>query len=363
MINSQTGEKIWEWQDWIEKNSGVSVHKPYIKNNLLFFQKAYWNYCIDLNTGKIGGIITVGSPLNGTQLANSYNDLTLKNFLDNGYYQMSKGLNNEGLLTTIKTQFPDIQQLIDAVEAFKYNNFVSSSGFNLSQATINDLMANSNNTIRTDNNKTATSTRKLSIYGSEADPAFWRLIGSAKYNHNPDDGVVNRNKLSSGFTLLRNIHNNGFFGFLESGDNQYQVMLYQDAIDWVQNTSTTGWQRVIGAGDFERQSLCTTSRTINWSELSYCFSQFGSNYQAVQNCINQHSYNVTVCYTPFANAASDGVGPASSQIGQYSTSWSNAEAPVRVDILNHVDEPANNQKMRDAFNQVFRNSNSYFFIQ
>jgi len=52
LINSQTGEKIWEWQDWIERNSGVSVHKPYIKNNLLFFQKAYWNYCIDLNTGK-----------------------------------------------------------------------------------------------------------------------------------------------------------------------------------------------------------------------------------------------------------------------------------------------------------------------
>jgi hypothetical protein len=52
MINSQTGEKIWEWQDWIERNSGVSVHKPFIKNNLLFFQKAYWNYCIDLNTGK-----------------------------------------------------------------------------------------------------------------------------------------------------------------------------------------------------------------------------------------------------------------------------------------------------------------------
>ena len=52
MFNSQTGEKIWEWQDWIEKKSGVSVHKPYIKNNLLFFQFAYWNYCIDLNTGK-----------------------------------------------------------------------------------------------------------------------------------------------------------------------------------------------------------------------------------------------------------------------------------------------------------------------
>ena len=36
LINSQTGEKIWEWQDWIERNSGVQVHKPYIKNNLLF---------------------------------------------------------------------------------------------------------------------------------------------------------------------------------------------------------------------------------------------------------------------------------------------------------------------------------------
>ena len=51
-INSQTGEKIWEWQDWIERNSGAQVHKPFVKNNLLFFQSYYWNYCIDLNTGK-----------------------------------------------------------------------------------------------------------------------------------------------------------------------------------------------------------------------------------------------------------------------------------------------------------------------
>jgi len=52
LLNSQTGEKIWEWQDWIESRSDVWVQKPFIKNNLIFFQIAYWNYCIDLNTGK-----------------------------------------------------------------------------------------------------------------------------------------------------------------------------------------------------------------------------------------------------------------------------------------------------------------------
>lgn len=51
-VNSSTGEKIWEWQDWIVKRPDVSFHKPYLKNNLLFLANSYWNYCIDLNTGK-----------------------------------------------------------------------------------------------------------------------------------------------------------------------------------------------------------------------------------------------------------------------------------------------------------------------
>jgi len=51
-LNTQTGEKIWEWQDFIEIRDDIWVQKPFIKDNLLFFQIAYWNYCIDLNTGK-----------------------------------------------------------------------------------------------------------------------------------------------------------------------------------------------------------------------------------------------------------------------------------------------------------------------
>jgi len=318
-----------------------------------------------INTGKIGGIITVGTPLKGVQIANSFNDLTLKNFLDNAYYQLKKGLNFDGLQSVELSIKPELQQLIDGVEAFKYDNFVNSSGFKLSQTTINDLAVNTYNANYQDVIKSATSTRKLSIWGNEADPAFWRLIGSLKYHDTPDSGVIARNKLADGFATLRDLYaNSGFPGWVFLGsDRFYQAQLYQDAVDWVLNTSTTGWQRVIGAGDFERQSLCTTSKTINWSDLSYCFNHYGSNYQAQQSCINQYSYNVTVCYTPFGNAGSDGLVVASSAIGQYTNSWSNAEAEVRVDILNHADEPANNQKMRDAFNQVFRNSNSYFFIQ
>ena len=52
LLNVQSGGKIWEWQDWIESRSDVWVQKPFVKDNLLFFQIAYWNYCIDLNNGK-----------------------------------------------------------------------------------------------------------------------------------------------------------------------------------------------------------------------------------------------------------------------------------------------------------------------
>lgn len=320
----------------------------------------------DLNQasyGKIGGIITVGTPFKGAQIANSFNDLTLKNYLDDAYYQLKKGINNDGLRTIELNQKPDLQQLFDAVESFKYDNFIQNSGFKLSQPTINDLAVNTYNANYQDVIQTATATHKLSIYGSEADPAFWRLIGSLKFNDSPDEGVVQRNKLADGFRSLRDLYNGGFINFITSGDAHYEAQLYQDAADWVDNTSTTGWQRVIGAGDFERQSLCYTTRTINWSELSYCFNQYGSNYQAQQNCINQYSYNVTICYTPFANSASDGFIVASSAVGQYTNSWSNAEDPVVVNLMNHVDEPANNQRMRDAFAGVFRKQGSYFQIQ
>ncbi len=323
------------------------------------------NFDLDPNNiGKIGGIITVGSPLNGAQLANSYNDLTLRNFLDNGYYQLSKGIKKDGFIQIASAFSTDLKQLFNGVEAFKYDNFVNSSGFRLSQTTINDLLTNSNNVIRTDNNKAATATKKLSIYGSEADPAFWRLIGSANYSDNPDSGVIIKNKLADAYRMLKDFAENNFlYSLLLQDDKYYYAQLFADAADWVDNISSPGWQRVIGAGDFERQSLCFTSKTINWNELSACINQNTNNYPAFQNCVNQHSYSVTTCYTPFANAASDGVGPASSQVGQYSTSWSNAEDPVKVNVLNHVDEPANNQKMRDAFTSIFNKPNSFFQIQ
>jgi len=52
LINSKTGEKIWEWQDWFEKRPDVYFHKPYLVNNILFLTYKNWNYCIEMNSGK-----------------------------------------------------------------------------------------------------------------------------------------------------------------------------------------------------------------------------------------------------------------------------------------------------------------------
>jgi outer membrane protein assembly factor BamB len=46
------GSAIWDWYDIIEERSYLEVEQPVIVNNYFIWQANYWNYCIDLNTGK-----------------------------------------------------------------------------------------------------------------------------------------------------------------------------------------------------------------------------------------------------------------------------------------------------------------------
>ena len=52
MLDLTDGQTKWDWFDFIEERSYFSVRYASQKDNLFFWQAAYWNYCIDLSNGK-----------------------------------------------------------------------------------------------------------------------------------------------------------------------------------------------------------------------------------------------------------------------------------------------------------------------
>ena len=52
MVDLKDGQTRWDWADFIEERSYLGARFASQKDNLFFWQAAYWNYCIDLSNGK-----------------------------------------------------------------------------------------------------------------------------------------------------------------------------------------------------------------------------------------------------------------------------------------------------------------------
>ena len=207
-----------------------------------------------VNPNKIGGIITVGTPLRGAKVANSFIDGSVKNYVDNASYQLNKAINDDYNVNQLPYVITALGNLKSKLSAFSYGNFKDQiSGF-ASPPTVVDLAENStiNNV---DGGHSASTTPKISIYGNEASPVFWRLVGSAKSKVHPIDeqdgpnsGEADRNKLANYFAYERDSYYSlvvssplNLFGWNLSFYYSYLASEYNDGLTWIQSDSENGW--------------------------------------------------------------------------------------------------------------------------
>jgi len=336
------------------------------------------NYDLNPNYAKIGGIITVGSPLRGAHIANSFMDGSVKSFIDNGSYLMTRAINNDFNPVTWLVQ--ELNDVNTQLNKFNYGTFSQSAGGFTSPPTVADLAENSSttSTIYKDANHSATSTPKLSIYGNESSPVFWRLIGSGE-EKGPNMGEKTKNDLSYYFSTQRDIAYGSYIlgvGLVSdviswfNGNSSFFIgSEYNDAWNWVNWDSENGWLNVDGANTFTAEN-CINYRCIDdYAHYYGCANQYPNNTGAREACQSPYFHTCHVCSVSPVNYKTDGLIVATSAIGFNTPSWANAESPQEALGVNHLDltpklysdgsDPLG--KMSAVFHTIFDKTTSSFY--
>lgn len=136
------------------------------------------------NQGQWSGIVTMGSPLRGARIANSAQNGTSANFINNAIHQMMRGPNSgtslallvpgAGILLAEGTTL--INQILYSVNVGQLASQTIMNGVGLVGQTATDLAQGSGYLTSISNNYT--NTPKILIWGNETDPIFWRTMGS-----------------------------------------------------------------------------------------------------------------------------------------------------------------------------------------
>jgi pimeloyl-ACP methyl ester carboxylesterase len=310
----------------------------------------------DLNGNlNVGGIVTVGSPLDGAPAANAVANGTAATAVVNSIETMSRGpLATLGFLNpfiTVNTNVVGALFLPDIVSGLlSPNNFGGT-------ATINDLKVGGTG-IEQDKAATPTTTPKISIWGNETTPVHWNFASTGT----GEDVVEIADDLSTFYEVAFFVHLGvgianwyNFWGWW----SLYAAYEWYAGWDWIDNDSERIWNNIIGSDIVVTQcfddqiTFCTfpddrcDDTPSNWQ---YCYLSCSP--LVVNTCVQVHN-----------NGISDAFVPATTQRGNGSNSWrirnssgslSNPVPNIEVLGVNHFEErDPNNGAMQTAFDRVF----------
>lgn len=298
-------------------------------------------------THKLGGIITVGSPLNGAGIASSINDGSVAAFGKNALHSLEVGPLSQFLPMNIASG------LLGIINFFGDNIITKKGAPN--QSTWE--MALGSNFITADMNASPTPTPKVSIYGNEVSPVHWNFIASTTGRNNvvaiaqgaEDDYytlfVVN--------TVAGTVH--GILGFWNPAFWEDAILEFWRAImwrigyDWLHDSERM-WNVLIGS-NIPAPVQCNT------------YTGFVCSYSNNANFMNPSCWQtVTSCYGPQMLGKSDGFIPCSSQMGLGSNSWAGVPKVEAFNVNHSNEHDKDNVKMQEKFDEVFAGIYGDYFI-
>ena len=299
--------------------------------------------------GHVGGIITVGSSLNGAQIANTVGNGQLRAFISDGVNELTKG---------------PARQLFAASYIIARAQTRTFTGRQLQEVLLNEigldnlvLAAATNNTVvdfTTTGNYMNQARQynvtipRVSIYGTEASPVHYRMASSFigfRDTFFPDI-----------FRAARGVYNAYYIKNLVSSINILNISRaagWKAGRDYIDSKSEKGWNNLIGATRTESRRSCSETLVCDPDfYYSNCYGGTGNpNAPGCQNCWQ------TECrtYTEYYNEPSDGLLNRSTQMGQRTNSLaSNWNPNVTYQIVgaNHS-EFNEHPNSRTRFNRVF----------
>ena len=304
---------------------------------------------LDKANTPMGGIITVGSPMDGAPIANAVADGRAANAVSDGINTMARGP-----LATLGFINPLITVAGNAIGAsflpLLVQSQVNPSNFGGS-ATINDIGVGGSG-IEQDKNASPTNTPKISIWGNENSPIHWNLIASQTGENVP--GIAN--DLSTVYEVAFFVHIGiaAWNWWNPAGWwSAYAAYEWYGGWQWIANDSERIWNNLIGSDLVATQ--CYTYDTQFCTYPDDRCDDTPSNWQYCQLICTPGT--ASTCVQVHNNGISDAFIPATSQRGNGSDSWRNGNTAIiqrQAPGVNHQEEvDPNNTEMQVRFNEIF----------
>jgi hypothetical protein len=255
---------------------------------------------------KVGGVVTVGAPLNGARVANALISGQVNSYIEHGINQLLKGplrqflTGNYVIVRGLSRSFTgkNLQEVL--LERIDDKGFLSTTPNNPS---VRDLAVNSSymNTATSRN----FSKPNISIYGNENSPVHYRLASTALF----DNDVLLPELLENAKGVYSTFYDVSFINIF-SPVTAWRRAGWKAGRDYLKHGSETGWNSLIGAVRTEEKRSCYTTFTCSHS-FYYPNCTNGNYTSACDNCWRQVCDDVVRVY----NEPSDGLIHQSSQVG------------------------------------------------
>jgi pimeloyl-ACP methyl ester carboxylesterase len=300
-----------------------------------------------LAPGRVGGIITAGSPLDGTVTVNNVQNGNVINFATSGLDKVLKGPIRQfgaaqGANYTVQSYL--VRELadnnIDLIVDEILPQAQTQSAIDLSQGS-----AYMNSGVRS----ITTATPKVLIYGNEHSPVLWRIASSVmgQADNYLVDIVSDAAVVYEAWKIVGLASLDPMQIWMADGWAQGQ--------SWLESGAENGWNDIIGAStpDYFTYQAVVIDYNIYWDCMNGGdpgIPQYPDE-TPEEHCTR--ASEVTVIYYVYSpvNGLSDGFVKAPSQTGFF-TGWSYAAARVEALGVNHAemdDHPA----MRTIFDGIF----------
>jgi hypothetical protein len=310
--------------------------------------------------GTFGGIITVGSPLDGAPIAGASFDGRVYGAIGDAAYALGRGpLASFGGATfgvQLGGNLFGSQILPGLLEALIPPPTLSE------QATLVDLRVGGNG-IEADKNADPTNTPKISIWGNEDSPIHWNILDDSKPSSlnflNSIGGVptamdvLGYAYLAVGivYTAIAIVNWYNFYGWYSA----YTAYQWYAGYDWIMNDSERIYNNLIGSDMVEQQCFSYLSNNCHPPDTRYCEQNPGNWQRCPLTC---DPVTINYCVQVHNNGVSDAFIPALSQRGEGSRSWrtggGQAVTTIEAMHMNHKEElQPGNVEMTSIFDDVF----------
>ena len=316
---------------------------------------------------RIGGIITLGSPMNGGRVLNADRRGEVNAYIDHGIREISKGPHRSLLTQVVVVYYNGLSRGLTgrgAIEILRELVLRVSGAFGgISKAELEE-----NSQYMRGARLFRPNVPRISISGNESSPVHFRLAQTALETSLLESSRIERvgiNVLSTILDKAEGVYNVQYIRNLVPPTplRLWRAAGWKAGRDYWRNESEKGWNSVIGAVRTESSQSCYEVEVCGDDYSCYDNIETYEDYLACQElCYEQRCRTITTTF----NQPSDGLFHQSTQRGERTrgveSNW-NPNAVYDVLQVNHA-EYDDHENARERFNRIFdgRDGAPPFFI-